>query len=544
MSSSKIKSTTEVTKLANVKPRSPSVKRKRNNKSGDTQLEKQAKITSCKGFENQGGKESKDKDSMEQADPTEESTARMENVSDHEGQVAAKIEDTSTNEITIDTQDLKKSMSLILIKLEEVTAKQSSAQTALDDMSIKFKITDNKIEAIQKRAISNSGKLDSINDKVDESCKKISDTNTFLNEIKRSLEHTQAEVDDIKIDLTTVKKKVVALENKDQTNTATLQQVLSENKQLHSRMEYLENYSRRENVIIDGLHEPQHENPLDAANYVFQSLKMSTPQIQRCHRLGRRVDGRSRPLIIRLTLYPDKLQMFKNARHLRGTNLILRDDLCKETLQKQAQLRPVLAVAKRHDQKAKFVNDKILFRGSLYGKESLHKFPIDLQQASCKRGNGVTIFSGELCPLSNLYPCEITIDNKTYASTEHYYQSKKCESMGKADVAKTILRTPTPRQAMFMGKETQPPIDWYYSKGKEIMAEALRAKFENETLRDYLLSTIGILGEATRGKIWGIGYNIHESSAAHLNEWSGSNLMGDLLTTLRDEIASSLNTNA
>lgn len=540
----KSKSTTEVNKLCKSKSRSPSVKRKRENKSGDTQLEKQAKITSCKGFDNQGGKENKSINDFEQADSTiilSEHTASMSTDSDNNnGKQVVHSKDTSTDEIPIDTHDLKKSMTLILIKLEEVTTKQSSAQIALEDMSVKFKLTDNKIEGIQRRAITNSGKLDSINDKVDESCKKISDTNTVLNDIRKSLEHTQAEVDDIKTDVTAVKKHVAALETKDRENTMSLQKVMSENKQLNLRMENLENYSRRENVIIDGIRELHCENPLDAANFVFQTLQMPTPQIQRCHRLGKKVEGKSRPLIIRLASYPDKVQMFKNAKYLRGTNLILRDDLCKETLQKQAQLRPVLAIAKRHDQKAKFVNDKILFRGSLYGKENLQDFPIDLQQASCKRGNGVTIFSGELCPLSNLYPCEITVNNKTYASSEHYYQSKKCESMGKTDVAKTILRTPSPRQAMFIGKGTQPQVEWYYSKGKELMAEALRAKFENEVLRDYLLSTVGILGEATHSKIWGIGYNINESSASRLNEWSGSNLMGELLTTLRDEIASSL----
>jgi hypothetical protein len=232
--------------------------------------------------------------------------------------------------------------------------------------------------------------------------------------------------------------------------------------------------------------------------------------------------------------------MLKNARFLAGLSIYLRDDYCKETLQKQAELRPILALARAEDRQAKLVGDKIVFQGNLYGKSDLHIIPLDTEKSFCRRGSNVTVFKGELCPLSNLYSINLSIDGKDYASNEHWYQYKKLLAHGKRDLAYKARLASTAREAMNIGKAVRPSREWVCSEGTEIMKKGVSTKFDQEDMKDYLLSTTGIIGEATMNWVWGIGLDIRDDSAMRINQWQGSNIMGDILTEYRDTLLAHL----
>ena len=69
------------------------------------------------------------------------------------------------------------------------------------------------------------------------------------------------------------------------------------------------------------------------------------------------------------------------------------------------------------------------------------------------------------------------------------------------------------------------------------MSKGVKAKFEVEEMKDYLLSTTGILAEATKHPHWGVGFSLHADDAKVIANWQGSNALGDILTNLRDECA-------
>ena len=233
--------------------------------------------------------------------------------------------------------------------------------------------------------------------------------------------------------------------------------------------------------------------------------------------------------------------MFRNARLLKGSIIILKDDVSKETLNRQAELRPILSLAKKHDNSAKFVNEKILYQGNLYGKENLKDLPFDAEQAYCKKEHGVTIFSGELCPLSNLHPVKQIVDNVEYLSNEHWYQSQKLVSLGHQDKAEKVKQADTPREAMNLAKHLRPNKEWYLGEGKKLMEKGIRAKFSQQKMKEYLMSTVGPIGEATRHPQWGIGQAFYTAEATDRHKWQGSNMMGEILTNLRDELRAETN---
>ena len=178
---------------------------------------------------------------------------------------------------------------------------------------------------------------------------------------------------------------------------------------------------------------------------------MRVPPIQRAHRIGGYRKGSNRAIIIRLVSYQDKIQMYKNAKHLKGSTVFLKDDVTRETAQKQEEVKPYLMEAKKEDRSARFVYDKIKFKGKLYGVDDKQERTRHLHNPGCRIRNGITCFTGELCPLSNLYAVQIMVDNEKYKSVEHFYQSAKCAAHGKEELAVKIKTARSGREAMNMG---------------------------------------------------------------------------------------------
>lgn len=83
--------------------------------------------------------------------------------------------------------------------------------------------------------------------------------------------------------------------------------------------------------------------------------------------------------------------------------------------------------------------------------------------------------------LCNFAKAEIVVDGKTYASTEHYYQSQKTLDIQESE---KIRLAPTAYKAKKLTKKTILRPDWDSYK-LVAMETALRAKFSQELLKAY-----------------------------------------------------------
>lgn len=122
--------------------------------------------------------------------------------------------------------------------------------------------------------------------------------------------------------------------------------------------------------------------------------------------------------------------------------------------------------------------------------------------------------------LSNFYKAMMNIDNKEYATVEHYFQSMKHAG---TDLEEIIRLASTPVKAKKLAWTSELPPNWHEIK-EDVMLKALRAKFsQHSILGARLLAT----GNA----------RLHEDSPTDMY-WGvkGLDKSGKLLMILRDEL--------
>ena len=96
----------------------------------------------------------------------------------------------------------------------------------------------------------------------------------------------------------------------------------------------LQQYSRRTNILIHGIKEEKEESTDDLVlNVVNDSLEIAditVKDISRSHRLGKKKDGKTRPIIARFTSYRSKQAIYKTKRKLKGKGIVITENLTKE----------------------------------------------------------------------------------------------------------------------------------------------------------------------------------------------------------------------
>lgn len=341
--------------------------------------------------------------------------------------------------------------------------------------------------------------------------------------------------------------------------------LLEENIKLKKDSVALDNYGRRQNLVIRGITEDQDEDEercLNVARSFFKNnLKVSadtvdTIQIVRCHRLGaklygngNRQGGRSRPIIIRFEHYADRQLIWGKRNQLAGSKLSLNENFSPATEYKRRLLYPILAKAKRsgkYNNKAFLNVDRLRIDDKTYTVDTLHKLPTDLQPRTFayKTNEKYIVFGGihsEHFFLSNFYklPEKMKVDGNTFSSLEQAYQFEKAVRFRDTDSEYKILSASTPSDAKSYGNRVQNfQSDLWDSCKKDVMLKLLRIKFKPKSdLAKMLLATYGkSLAEAGASASFSIGLYLSNDHIFNKNKWTGANLLGDCLEMIRDEL--------
>ena len=155
--------------------------------------------------------------------------------------------------------------------------------------------------------------------------------------------------------------------------------------------------------------------------------------------------------------------------------------------------------------------------------------------------DGFTFFWRPDSPFSQWFPCAFTVDGTAFGCAEQYMMYGKATLFHDAEVAAEILATPDPRTHKALGRKVRGFDDrrWRLAR-EEIVLTGNRAKFtQDPALHAALLATAGTtLVEASPfDRIWGIGMASSNPAATDPSKWRGLNLLGAVLTRLRDELA-------
>ncbi|MFN7120174.1 MAG: NADAR family protein [Saprospiraceae bacterium] len=109
-----------------------------------------------------------------------------------------------------------------------------------------------------------------------------------------------------------------------------------------------------------------------------------------------------------------------------------------------------------------------------------------------------------------------------------------------SNIANKILETKSPRKQKELGRQVNNFNDLIWKENCiRIVYEANKLKFlQNENLLMPLLNTSGkVLVEASPyDTIWGIGLKASDDEAQKMETWKGTNWLGFILTSLRNDI--------
>ena len=141
-------------------------------------------------------------------------------------------------------------------------------------------------------------------------------------------------------------------------------------------------------------------------------------------------------------------------------------------------------------------------------------------------------------PLSQWYPAEFVLNDHSFTSAEQYMMWRKAMLFEDLETADKILATDSPEEAKKLGRQVKNfQQEQWDAACKQIVYEGNYAKFsQNPELLEQLLATVGTLIVETnpRDRIWGIGMFEREAKQTPPEQWRGQNLLGKILTVLRD----------
>ena len=233
--------------------------------------------------------------------------------------------------------------------------------------------------------------------------KRIEDQNTKIYELQKSLEFSQEELRVAKNDLKACKNEV-GDQNK-QLEECKIE-IMSLNRQVAKQ----EDYSRRNNIRIEGIDEEKQETWEQTQHKVNklmkEKMKLENIQVEYAHRIKNKTNSKGpRTIIARLHHDTDKSTTMKNSHKLKGTRIYINEDLSEYTLNIRKDKLSELKAARAKGMIAFFDREKLIIRDRNRGNQQQQ-----MRESSVADDNNtrvstlVSAFNGTPLPLENHSP--------------------------------------------------------------------------------------------------------------------------------------------
>jgi ribA/ribD-fused uncharacterized protein len=151
-----------------------------------------------------------------------------------------------------------------------------------------------------------------------------------------------------------------------------------------------------------------------------------------------------------------------------------------------------------------------------------------------------TFFFGPEHPFSQWHPAPFELDGIPFGCAEQAMMHGKAVLFDDPEIAAALLATGSPREQKALGRKVRGFVDSTWKAHRERIVHAANvAKFgQNPALREVLLATAGteLVEASPYDRIWGIGLAAKDPRAQDRTQWRGQNLLGQILTRVRDEL--------
>ena len=148
---------------------------------------------------------------------------------------------------------------------------------------------------------------------------------------------------------------------------ASLKDVKEKVHRMEGKIDYLENQSRRNNIVLHGLEEADKET-WEVTEHIVRSavaqigIELVDADIERAHRVGRNRGGK-RPIVCRLSHYKLKILIMRDAKYLRGTGIFIAEDFSEKVRREREYMRGHMMEARRQGCHAVLQFNKLIIDG-------------------------------------------------------------------------------------------------------------------------------------------------------------------------------------
>lgn len=141
---------------------------------------------------------------------------------------------------------------------------------------------------------------------------------------------------------------------------------------------------------------------------------------------------------------------------------------------------------------------------------------------------------------SQWFKCEFEYGGIQFSSAEQFMMHRKSLLFNDEASAKKILETNNPREQKAIGRNVNNFDNSIWEKNSvDIVFEGNKQKFtQNELLLNELIGTKGktLVEASPSDQIWGVGLSKESTEIISRSKWKGDNLLGIILTELREEL--------
>lgn len=167
----------------------------------------------------------------------------------------------------------------------------------------------------------------------------------------RQIEENSGRIHDLEVSMDKTQKTIEHLQDK----VCSLEEKCN---RLLQEINELEQYSRRNCLRIFGIEEKRDENTDTIITEIATKhlgFAVNPTDIDRSHRIGRKDhdNGKPRAIIVKFSNYEGRNRFIKNRRKLKGTDIIIKEDLTKtnQELLQNTKKNPAVKSAWSHDGK-------------------------------------------------------------------------------------------------------------------------------------------------------------------------------------------------
>lgn len=147
--------------------------------------------------------------------------------------------------------------------------------------------------------------------------------------------------------------------------------------------------------------------------------------------------------------------------------------------------------------------------------------------------------------LSQWHMVNFEVNGITYCCAEQYMMHQKALMFKDSETAVKILTSNSPKEHQELGRTVKNFEHFLWDSFKRnIVYTGNYERFrQSKECRDLLFSTAPkLLVEASPyDRVWGVGLGQHDPRILDQSTWRGQNLLGDILTDVRDDLMEELN---